>query len=142
WNASVTPNPPTSSWWAIGDTTLSAPANMASTVWGSAGATGCPGSLRRPIRWPSARAPPSSDACSASEPATPETALVERGVGGVDGDGSLDAALPAQDGGPQVIGAFGEGVAGQGGEGEPGPAGDLLLELTRRPARVAGEDPH
>src|SRR3954453_21904669 len=66
---------------------------------------------------------------------------VQGHVRGEVGDGGEDVALAAEDHGPEVVGAVDEGVSGEGVEDEPGAGGDLLLELARGPAGVAGEDP-
>ena len=56
-------------------------------------------------------------------------ASVEGDVRGEVGDGGEDVALTAQDHGPEVVRARGEGVAGEGVEDEPRAGGDLVLEL-------------
>jgi hypothetical protein len=60
----------------------------------------------------------------------------------VDGDRGVHASLAAQHHRPQIVGPFSERVARQRLECEPGAARDLVLELSRGPTGVPGEDPH
>jgi hypothetical protein len=74
-------------------------------------------------------------------PVVAQSRSIQGGVGREVGDGGHDPALAPQHHRPEIIGPGHEGVARQGVEDEPGPDGDLRLQLARSPARVPGEHP-
>ncbi|GAA0905015.1 hypothetical protein Vau01_066260 [Virgisporangium aurantiacum] len=88
----------------------------------------CPGSAPAPAQY-----------YTPHRPRPHRVTSVERRIGGIVGDGCQEAALAAEDHGPQVVGAAGEGVAGEGVEDEPGTAFDFAFQLAGGPAGVAGE---
>src|SRR6476646_10243126 len=67
--------------------------------------------------------------------------LVEPGVEGHPLHQRQRAAMPAENGAPELVRILSEGIVGLRIDNEPRRLGELRLELARRPAAVAGEDP-
>src|SRR3954469_24412645 len=80
--------------------------------------------------------------CSVTNPIVASApASVQGGVERAHGDGRQRPALPAKNGAPQLLRLREEGVVGQRVDEVPCPLRDLLLELPRPPAGIAGEHP-
>lgn len=67
--------------------------------------------------------------------------LVQAGVRGEDGEAAEGTALTGEDPLPEGCGVGLERVVGLGVDDEPGLLGQLIVELARAPARVAGVEP-
>src|SRR5438445_3955556 len=66
--------------------------------------------------------------------------LIDRGILGHPRHELVDTALAAQDVGPQLLRHIREGIVGLCGLDDPVVARELVLELARTPAGIAGED--